>query len=168
MSILAASRPSQPALEMGDGGVFTSFVYDALMGGGADILGKVTAASVYSYADQALGAWDQRPLLKAHISKLLPLRKCNPKVSLDILRLLTNYFKTPYMEFNLDPSFEPDEEPQNPTNQKIFADLQKLRNAGLVIPVGEEHMYYAAINSKSCKLTHLGQFYRRLASEGKL
>lgn len=168
MSILAACRPSQLAIEKDEGGVFTSFVYDALMGGGSDILGKVTAASIYAYADQALGAWDQRPLFKTNVSKLLPLRRCKPSVPLDILRLLPSYFASPYVEYPLDPSFEPDEEPQNPTNQKIFADLQKLRDAGLLIPVGEDHMYYAAIYSKSCKLTHLGQFYRRLASEGKL
>ena len=39
---------------------------------------------------------------------------------------------------------------------------------GLVCPVGEEHMYYAAMNSKSCKLTPLGQHYWNLVKSGKI
>jgi hypothetical protein len=47
-------------------------------------------------------------------------------------------------------------------------DLQKFEGVGLVIPVGEEHMYFAAMNSKSCRLTALGFQYWRLAKEKKL
>ena len=38
----------------------------------------------------------------------------------------------------------------------------------LVVPVDEDHMYYAAINSKSCRLTALGAQYWQLATENKL
>ncbi|MGF1573365.1 MAG: caspase family protein, partial [Sumerlaeia bacterium] len=41
-------------------------------------------------------------------------------------------------------------------NVAIFKDLQKMEGVGLVVPVSEEHMYYAAMNSKSCRLTALG------------
>ena len=71
VSILTASRTSQYAMETGGSGVFTSLIHDALDGGAADALGNVTAASIYGYSDQALGAWDQRPLFKSHVSKLL-------------------------------------------------------------------------------------------------
>ena len=50
----------------------------------------------------------------------------------------------------------------------IFKNLQKLESVGLVCPVGEEHMYYAAMNSKSCKLTPLGQHYWNLVKSGKI
>ena len=30
-----------------------------------------------------------------------------------------------------------------------------MEGVGLVVPVGEEHMYYAAMNSTACKLTAL-------------
>ena len=53
-------------------------------------------------------------------------------------------------------------------NVNIFKDLQKLEGVGLVIPVGEEHMYFAAKNSKSCRLTALGYQYWRLANEKKI
>jgi hypothetical protein len=38
----------------------------------------------------------------------------------------------------------------------------------LLIPVGENHMFYAAINSKSCQLTPLGRFYWKLVKENRL
>jgi len=38
----------------------------------------------------------------------------------------------------------------------------------LVVPVGEDHMYYAAINSKSCKLTILGEHYWKLVKKNRI
>ena len=96
-----------------EGGIFTSLVYSALNGGASDVIGNVTVASLYTYVDQALGSWDQRPLFKSHVSKLIPLRKCKPEIELDILRLLPKYFSSPTYEFSLDPSFEPRSEPKN-------------------------------------------------------
>ena len=168
VSVLTASRALQEAVEAGASGVFTSLVRDALSGGAADVCGNVTVAAIYAYVDQALGAWDQRPLFKSHVSKLIPLRKCEPAIELSILRKLPTYFSYPNYEFKLDPSYEPDEEPKNEEHEKIFSHLQMYRTARLVEPVGEQHMYYAAINSKSCKLTPIGQFYWRLADRGKI
>ncbi|MCH7862471.1 MAG: hypothetical protein IH998_12455, partial [Proteobacteria bacterium] len=69
VSILTASRGDQPSVETGDGGLFTSLLVDALGGGAADVLGAVTVPSVYAYVEAALGAWDQRPLFKSHVSR---------------------------------------------------------------------------------------------------
>lgn len=168
VSLLSASRANQSAVEYGGSGIFTSLIYDALDGGAANVIGDVTVASTYSYVDQMLGAWEQRPMYKANVSKLLPLRKCKSVVALPILRRLHEYFPTEDYELRLDPSFEPTEEPRNIKNEKVFSDLQKFRAARLVYPVGEEHMYYAALNSKSCKLTPMGKFYRKLAEGGKI
>jgi len=38
----------------------------------------------------------------------------------------------------------------------------------LVVPVDEEFMYFAAMNSKSCRLTELGYHYWRLIKKNKL
>lgn len=38
----------------------------------------------------------------------------------------------------------------------------------LVVPVGEEHMYYAAINNKACKLTAQGQHYWNLVNKNTI
>ena len=168
VSVLTASRSSQLAAEISGSGIFTTLVRDALNGGAADVCGNVTVAAVYAYVDQALGAWDQRPLFKSHVSRLIPLRKCEPAIELSILRKLPNYFPDPYNEFKLDPSYEREAEPKNAEHEKIFSHLQMYRTARLLEPVDEDHMYYAAINSKSCKLTPLGQFYWFMADSGRI
>jgi len=168
LTVLAASRASEAAMEDGDGGVFTALVVDALQGGAADLRGHVTPGSIYAYVDQALGAWDQRPIFQTHVTEFTSLREVPPQVPLETLRKLVTYFPTPYEEHALDPSYEDTEDGYNPDNVKIFKDLQKMEGVGLVIPVGEEHMYYAAMNSKGCRLTALGAQYWRLAEEKKL
>ena len=169
VSVLTASRSSQLSQETpNDRGLFTSHVCSALKGGAADVIGNVTVASVYAYVDQVLGAWEQRPLFKSHVSRLIPLRRCKPEVPLELLRLLPQYFTAATTEFQLDPSFEPLADPKHSENETIFGHLQKFRAARLLAPVGEEHMYFAAMNSKTCKLTELGAFYWMLANEGKI
>lgn len=168
MSLLAASSPLEPAVEVGGSGVFTSLVYDALKGGAADILGRVTVGSIYTYVDMALSAWDQRPVFKAHLSKFAPLRKCTPHVDAAIIRLLPIYFEKPDDNLDLDPSYEPTTEPKNEVNERTLLHLQALRDARLLVPVGEHHLYYAAINSESCRLTPMGRFYWHLANQGRV
>lgn len=164
VSILTASAEKELAYE----GVFTSLIYDALMGGAADILGKVTAARIYSYLDQTLGAWEQRPHFKANLSKLEPLRHCAPAVALETLRQLTEIFPSADYELMLSPEYEPMEQPSDPVKEAVFANLQKYRAARLVVPIGEDHLYFAAKNSKSCKLTPLGRFYWSLVDREKM
>jgi len=168
ISILTACRSDQTSMEYNGRGTFTSLIYNALNGGAADVLGNITIPSIYAYADQTLSAWDQRPMFKSHVSRLISLRKCYPEVELSILRKLPEYFSTPSYIFPLDPSYEPDAVPKNEEHERIFGHLQKFRAARLLIPIGEEHMYYAAMRNKSCKLTPLGQFYWNLAKKEEL
>ena len=91
-----------------------------------------------------------------------------PPVPLETLRKLVEYFPIPQAEHALDPSYEDTERGYDPKKVAIFKDLQKMEGVGLVVPVGEEHMYFAAMNSKACRLTALGFQYWRLASEKKL
>jgi uncharacterized caspase-like protein len=168
IAILAASRPYESAHEVGGAGVFTTLLFDALNGSAADVLGRVTVGSIYAHIDLALGAWDQRPMFKAHLSRFTPLRYCEPPVDAAILRLLPTYFPTADHELALDPTFEPEIEPKNEKNERTFAHLQKLRDAHLLVAVGEKHLYYAAVNSKACRLTTFGRFYWQLAKEGRI
>jgi len=168
VSILCASRASQMAVEKEGSGLFTTLICGALEGGAADVVGDVSVAGVYAFVDQSLGAWDQRPLFKSNVSRLLPLRKCKPVIDLAILRKLPEYFEVADFEYPLDPSYEPDSEKPDEQNTAIFANFQKYRAARLLAPIGEEHLYYAAMKSKFCKLTPLGQFYWQLANEGKI
>lgn len=168
LTVLTASRGSEVAIEKGGGGVFTDLVLAALKGGAADLRGHVTPGSIYAYVDQALGAWDQRPIFKTNVSQFTSLREVQPQVPLETLRKIVTYFPSPQDEHTLDPSYEDTEEGHDPDNVRVFKDLQKMEGVGLVVPVGEEHMYYAAMNSKACRLTALGAQYWRLAKEKKL
>ena len=168
VSVLTASKAGQLSFEVGGRGVFTELLCGALEGGAADVLGDVTAASVYSYVEQALGPWDQRPLFKAHLSKVVPLRRTAPAVPLETLRMIPSWFATPDYEYPLDPTFEDQVSGFDPSNVAIFKKLQKCRDAKLVEAVNAEFMYFAAINSTACRLTPLGRHFWRLAQAGRI
>ena len=167
VSILTGSAANQPALEDDGGGTFTKVVYDALNGVATDFLGRVTVASLYTYVEQMFTAWMQRPLYKSNVRKMVTLRNAEPPIPFAVLRKIPVYFETPGEKMLLGPEYEPSEKPKNNKKEKIFKDLQVMRNARLVIPEGAEHMYFAAINKKYCKLTPLGQYYWRLAKMKK-
>lgn len=168
LSVLTACRNSEYAIEINGAGVFTSLLIDALKGGAADVRGNITPGSLYAYVDEALGAWDHRPIFKTNVTSFAPLRRISPKVPFDVLRRITQYFTTPDTEFPLDPTFEDTEPSAIPDNVKVFKELQKMQSVGLVIPVDAEFMYFAAINSTACRLTALGYQYWRLVNEKKL
>lgn len=178
VSILTASKDNESSYEKDGQGVFTSLLIDSLNGGAADLRGHITPGSVYAYIDQALGEWDQRPVFKTNITRFTSLRTVLPAVQVDVLRKLTSFFPKPTENFMLDPSFEDTNsesykhsliEPYaDPNNIMIFKDLQKLESVGLVVPVDEEHMYFAAMNSKSCRLTALGYHYWHLVNERRI
>jgi hypothetical protein len=168
LSILSASRPSQPSLERGDHGVFTELVCSALDGGAADILGNVSVAGVYAYVDQALSAWDQRPLFKSHVSRMLSLRTAKPAIDIGVLRRMPDWFATPDADFPLSSRHEPTAEPRDSEAEATFRCLQRCNRVKLVEPIDEEDMYYAAINATGCRLTALGRFYWKLAADGRI
>ncbi len=168
LSIITSSRGYEVSKATDAGSIFTTLIIDALSGSARDVIGNVTVASMYAYVDNALGAFDQRPMFKTHVSKLSPVRKCAPVVGLNILRSLPDYFTTKESEFAMDPSFEFTDEKANPTNVSIFNDFKKLRNATLIEPVGVEDLFFAAVNSKSVRLTPLGKYYWDLAKRYKI
>jgi hypothetical protein len=168
VSILTASRGEQVSVETGGGGLFTSLVVDALEGGAADVLGDVTAPSIYAYVEAALGAWDQRPLFKSHVSKLVPIRKCYPAVELSILRKLPTLFPLPAEDFPLSPEFEASCDKKEEAKIAVLCKLQALNRVHLVVPVGAAHMYDAAMQSKACRLTASGRYYWRLANSRRI
>jgi hypothetical protein len=178
VSILTASKVDEPSMEINGHGIFTNLLLDALQGGAADLRGHITPGSIYSYIDQALGAWDQRPVFKTNITRFTSLRTVTPQISITVLRKITEYFTSPEDQYKLDPSYEFTndlsiqhvlKEPYaNPNNVAIFKELQKLSSVGLVVPVDEQHMYFAAMNSKACRLTALGLHYWRLVKDKRL
>jgi hypothetical protein len=168
LTILTASRDSESANEKDGSGVFTSLLVDALRGGAADLRGHITPGSVYAYVDQALGPWDQRPMFKTNVTHSIYLRRIDPPVAKPTLRKLVDYFPTPDDEHKLSPEYEFTEKSADPAKVAILKDLQKFASVHLVEPVGAEHMYFAAVNSKSCRLTAAGRQYWRLVKEKRL
>jgi hypothetical protein len=169
VSILAASRGDQTAAEtVGGQGLFSTYLVGALDGGAADVLGKVTIAGLYSYLDESFGAWDQRPVFKANVDRLNEIRRCQPAVPLAELRMINELFPTADHNFPLDPSYEPTEPPKDEHHEQVFGTLQKYRAAKLLEPVDAEHMYFAAMESKACRLTPLGRHYWHVADDGRL
>jgi hypothetical protein len=168
ISILTAGRGDQVSVEAGGGGVFTSLVVAALEGGACNLLGAVSAPAVYAYVEAALGAWDQRPLFKAHVSSLLELRRCAPPIGRDILRNLPKLFPLPAEDLPLNPTYERTSPNSVAANVFDFRDLQALNRVHLVIPVDVQHMYDAAIHSKACRLTPSGRYYWRLARDNRI
>ena len=178
VTILTASKSDESAMEVNGHGVFTNLLIDALQGGAADIRGDITPGSIYSYIDQALGPWEQRPVFKTNIIEFISLREITPKVPKETLRKIIQYFSQPEQEFPLDPSYEDTNsaevkhsviEPFATTeNVEVFKDLQKFQSVGLVVPVDAPYMYFAAMESKSCRLTALGYHYWRLVKQKKI
>lgn len=168
VTILTASKESESAVEINGQGIFTALLLQALSGGASDLRGAITPGSVYAYIDQALGPWSQRPVFKTNVSEFIHLRTINPPIPLETLRKITEYFKSPEEKYLLNPSYECTDKTAVGENVTIFKNLQKFERVGLVVPVDEEHMYYAAMNSKSCKLTALGLHYWRLVKDKRI
>ena len=180
MTILTASTAEQYAMEVpgGGAGVFTNLFVDALSGAAANLVGDVTPGSVYAHIDQSLGPWAQRPVFKTNVKSFVSLRKAIPPIPLVDLQALAIHFPDAGYKFKLDPAYEPERSqeqrndpnvpPPDPEKTAVFAVLQKYVKVNLVRPVGALHMWHAAIQSKSCELTVLGEHYRRLVANGLL
>ena len=87
----------------------------------------------------------------ANLTRFTSLRNVTPQVDLSIIRRLCDYFTNEDEELQIDPSYEPTNSPYvahevvepyaNEEHTRIFSDLQKLEGVGLVVPVGEEHIF---------------------------
>lgn len=169
VTILTASRSTEVSLEKTGGhGIFTWLVLSALRGGAADIRGHVSAAAIYSYAEQVLGSWDQRPLYKSYAERLSPIRLCQPAVSDALLRELPNYFATATERYQLDPSYESSDSSAKPDHTAIYQKFTQYRDARLLRTVGGGHLYFTTIESGVVELTDLGQLYWLLVKEGRI
>ena len=174
-TILTASTADQYASEVNGSGAFTALFVDALRGAGANLVGDVTPGGAYAHVDQSLGPWSQRPVFKTNVKSFVSLRKATPPIDVTDLRRIAEFFPEPGFEFHLDPSYEPersgaeeDVPAPDPEKNAVFAILQKYNRVNLVVPNGAPHMWHAAMQNKSVRLTVLGEHYRRLADGGML
>ena len=175
LTVLTASTAEQYATEENGRGVFTTLLVDAMNGSAANLTGDVTPGSIYAHIDQSLGAWEQRPVFKTNVKQFVSLRKVSPPISTNDLRRIGEFFPEAGFEYILDPTYEPelrgrDKGMPEPIedNTTIFSILQKYNRLNLLVPVGAKHMWNAAMESKSCRLTALGEHYRRLVEKNRI
>ncbi len=175
ITVLTASTADQYASEKDGHGVFTTLLVDALSGSAMNLTGDITPGSVYAHIDQSLGPWEQRPVFKTNVKQFVSLRKVPPPIQLADLRRITELFPESGFEYQLDPTYEPeikgrDEGMPDPIHEHtlIFGLLQQYNRMNLVVPVDAPHMWHAAMEARSCKLTVLGEHYRRLVEKDRI
>ncbi len=169
IAVLAARQVIRPVCKQAAlHGVFTKLVLGALRGGGADVRGRVSAASIYAYAEAALGAWDQRPLYKSHAAHLNPVRLSEPRVADALLRELPAHFPSPEHEYRLDMTYEETNGAAIPENVAIFKKFKRLQIGGLLKPKTGDDLYWTAERSGNVVLTDLGRFYLQLVNDKRI
>ena len=174
-TIIAASLSSQSALEEGGHGLFTAAVLDALDGGAADMMGWVTAPSIYAYVERRFGAFDQRPVYKSYATGVRVVRKCPPTIDRAKLWRLVDLFETEDFRYQLDPEYDSEDEngkvkgsinPDKITIGKLF---KEYRDAGLLKPtIPGEQLFWTARYSHTVELTWSGREYWWLAKHNRL
>lgn len=175
MTVIAASRNTQVALEAGGHGLFTTAVLDALDGGAADHMGWVTAPAIYSYVERRFGAWSQRPVYKSNASELTVIRRCAPLIDRMKLAELVANFPSEDFKYPLDSEHEPEDEfgnlhePVNHEKVRIAKLFKEYRDAGLLkASVPDEQFYWVARRGHTVELTLRGREYWRLVKNDRL
>ena len=173
VTIMAASRGTEPSQEVSGHGAFTRILLDGLEGGATDHRGIVTALSLYGYISPAFDAWEQRPVLKTYLTEPVVMRIGPPWLDSQLLRQLPEHFPTENYKLQLTPAHEGEGRPLPPGNtgtpeQRQFDYVGRLRNANLVTTDGGRDHYWVAMESGHVYLTPLGRYFWRLASRGLL
>ena len=137
-------------------------------GGDDDVLGHVTLAEFYAIADRILAPLGHQVVFKSNAARLTVLRHANPQIDYAILQKMKQYF--PDKRYKV-PLFPECLKSQGSTNEKAirkYKNLQKMVRCGLVEPINEEHMYYAALHKKHCGRTEKGLQYWYLVESGQI
>lgn len=180
-AILASCLSDQISIESSESkhGTFTNLLIQALKGEAADYLGRITVGGIYAHLDLCLGAWEQRPIFKSNVSTFVPIRTIKPRITRERMIQGLLLFNNEDDDFALDPEYEATTYPNQEEAKKYpkcmnFQLLQDLQKIGFVepsveqLPEGKKFMYYAALFSKSCRLTTIGKNYWNLNKKNKL
>lgn len=114
-------------------------------------------------------------MFKTNVKAFVSLRRVATQLDVADLRCIAELFPTRGHHFRLDPSYKPEPFGRTPdmpapdaTHTRIFAILQRYNRVDLVVPVDAPHMWHAAMRGKACRLTALGEHYRRLAEKKRI
>ena len=169
VTLLAAVRGDDVAQEGPRHGKFTQILLQGLEGAAADVLGRVTAASLYSMADAVLTPWQQRPVFKSFVTAMEPLRQCHPTVDKQQLIELNGYdfFKERNRKKQLKPSCVCTDT-EKKRSMEAFVRLSEFQRAGLIQCNHGRTVYEAALRGETCELTPLGHFFLELLDKNRI
>ena len=158
VTILAATGENDTAEEFLGRGLFTSILYDGLNGAAQDVLGHVTAASLYSNAEFILSAWEQRPVFKLFVKQLTPLRFCLPREDKQVLRGMLKHPFFPSMDavIQLDIRMLYDETVGDFGPDEVYA-LAAFEKAGLINCSNGVPLLQAIKENGTCSLSPYGK-----------
>jgi hypothetical protein len=175
MTLMAASKAGEPAVESGGHGLFTAALLDALEGGAADHMGWVTPPAIYAYAERRFGEFGQRPVYRSHATEVGVVRFCAPLIERLKLYRIVELFPSETYKCQLDPEFEPEDEHGNvhqPINEEKVGTsrlLKDYRDAGLVkASIAGEQLFWTARKSHTVELTSRGREYWRLVKNRRI
>lgn len=162
ISILAAALPGQSALELPTEdaqrkGKFTDILVRGLNGGARDLIGHVSIASLFAYADPFLTLWEQRPMLKTHVSELTALRYCYPIVKKEYLREIPDIFQQVDSELRFDEAGQAVGHEGTNASTRLVRQLIVLRRHGLVEGVNGFTITKERRIQGGCRLTAAGK-----------
>ena len=175
MSVIASGHPGTGTADAARVSAFSVLLVRALQGGGADLRGFVTPKGIFALIDESLGATEYRPRCRTSGPRFVSVRSTAVPSVEKFLARLPQLFPSPQIGLRLDPSYEPTntralgeafrEPGADRTHTTVMRELHRLVMLGLVVPIGEDHLALAALNSRSCRLTALGMHYWRLAKK---
>lgn len=167
VTILAATSAEGSAAERGFHGKFTQLLERGLKGAAKDMVGHVTTASLFAFADSFLSLWEQQPVFKTHVAGLTALRYCIPSVPKIELRMVTDIFTDPAAIFPLDHSYLR-ESGASRAQIRLLRALQRLRRHGYLEGVHGYTIQREARIGGGCQLTDAGKDLYAFVSRNKI
>ena len=166
ITLLASTTKNDIAAEGFHNGHFTSILMQGLNGAAADAFGHVTAAGLYNLADSKFSPWEQRPVFKASLTKMTPLRISQPVMSKEDFRKLTSrdFFPNDTGKTRLSPS-DICTDPKLEKKTAHFEDLIQFQRAGLIECPGNKTIYQAALDGEYYQLSAFGEVFRDLVQK---
>ncbi|MNJ82832.1 Caspase domain protein [compost metagenome] len=165
VTILAATTETDTAAEFLRKGVFTSILYNGLKGAAKDIVGHVTAVSLYSNAESILSPWEQRPVFKSFVKQLTPLRFCIPTVRKQILRQMVHEPYFSYKEKLIPLNSELLQNESGVIGEEELYAFAAFEKAGLLECPDGISLLQAIIENKTCQLSPYGRHIWELFSK---
>lgn len=166
ITILASTLSSELAVERMGHGVFTNILCQGLEGTAADILGHVTAASLYNLADSILSPWEQRPVFQSYVHRMRPLKYCFPKVPKKALRRIIKHFPSVNTCIGLSDEFLEYSRNEAPSKVGLFKELVAYESVGLVKGRQAHTLFQEAEINGECLLSEYGKLFWKTVNKG--